>query len=594
MIAHDQLLPKCMFSRLDPSLKLFGALIIIIVACLATLPCISSYQANSTLQALQEGAKKERAYNLALSLLKDAETGQRGFLIGSDESFLEPYNVGVASIPAALEDLQRLASSDRERIVVNRIANLSRAKVLEMDRTIRLKRAGESQAAIDAVASKRGMLLMDELRILFGRKLHVLAEHRQVLREELSTTLGYNSALGIGAAMASLVVIVATVLIVTRSLNKQAEVAHQSQLLAKNNALLAQQSAVRAERLSVAADMLHALDSVRAPAELARMLPVFLRKLLPETAGAVYLYRNSRDALELNASWNLIDRAPPTITRDDCWCLRLGKTHVSTTQHDLVCDHGAPWIGKYASQTCVPMISQGDVVGVLMVLGDRREETPSDSVHILALAEQLSLAISNVSLRDTLRHQSTVDPLTGLYNRRFFDESLKRELVRAQRSQSPCSVVMIDLDHFKRVNDTYGHEGGDLVLKAASQAIQQRVRASDVVCRYGGEELVLMLPDCSEEEAEKCAEAIRSSLTAIVIQHAGQTISGISASFGVAQWPGHGNGERDLISAADRALYAAKKDGRNKVMVAEVVMPALEGTNLHRSREASLGVDTTV
>ncbi|RYE73966.1 MAG: GGDEF domain-containing protein, partial [Oxalobacteraceae bacterium] len=393
---------------------------------------------------------------------------------------------------------------------------------------------------------------------------------------ELTSTLGYNSALGIGAALASLVVIVATVLIVTRSLNKQAEVANQSQLLAENNALLAKQSAVRAERLSVAAEMLHALDSVKAPSELARMLPVFLRKLLPDTAGAVYLYRNSRDALELNASWNLTDKAPPAIARDECWCLRLGKIHVATAQHDLFCDHGTPWIGKYASQTCVPMISQGDVVGVLMVLDDRHENNQSDSMHIIALAEQLSLAISNVSLRDTLRHQSTVDPLTGLYNRRFFDESLKRELARAQRSQSACSVVMIDLDHFKRVNDTYGHEGGDLVLKAASHAILQRVRASDVVCRYGGEELVLMLPDCSAEEAQKCAEGIRSSIGGIVIEHAGQTISGISASFGVAQWPGHGDGEQALLSAADRALYAAKKGGRNQVMVADVVMPALE------------------
>jgi diguanylate cyclase (GGDEF)-like protein len=594
MIAHDKLFPKGMLSRLDFGLKLFGALIIFIVVCLATLPSVSSYQANTTLRALQEGAAKERAYNLVLSLLKDAETGQRGFLIGSDESFLEPYNIGVTSIPAALENLQQLATSDQERALTTRISKLSRAKVLEMDRSIRLKRAGDSQAAADTVASQRGKHLMDELRTLFGRQLHVLAERRKVLRDELFATLGYNSALGIGAAMACLVVIVATVLIVIRSLNKQAEAANQSQLLAESNALLAKQSAVRADRLSVAADMLHALDSAKAPSELAHMLPVFLRKLLPNTAGAVYLYRNSRDALELNASWNLTDKAPSTIARDDCWCLRLGKIHVATTQHDLFCDHGAPWIGKYASQTCVPMISQGDVVGVLMVLDDRLEENPSDSMHIIALAEQLSLAISNVSLRDTLRHQSTVDPLTGLYNRRFFDESLKRELARAQRSQSACSVVMIDLDHFKRVNDTYGHEGGDLVLKAASHAIQQRVRASDVVCRYGGEELVLMLPDCSAEEAEKCAEGIRLSLTGIVIQHAGQTISGISASFGVAQWPGHGNGEQALLSAADRALYAAKKGGRNKVMVAEVGMPALEDTYSQKGRETSLGVDTRV
>jgi diguanylate cyclase (GGDEF)-like protein len=120
------------------------------------------------------------------------------------------------------------------------------------------------------------------------------------------------------------------------------------------------------------------------------------------------------------------------------------------------------------------------------------------------------------------------------------------------------------------------------------------VRASDVVCRYGGEELVLMLPDCSEEEAEKCAETIRTSLSGIVIQHAGQTISGISASFGVAQWPGHGNGEQDLLSAADRALYAAKKAGRNQVMIAEVVTPALEDAHLHTKRKTSLGVGATV
>jgi diguanylate cyclase (GGDEF)-like protein len=215
------------------------------------------------------------------------------------------------------------------------------------------------------------------------------------------------------------------------------------------------------------------------------------------------------------------------------------------------------------------MISQGDVIGVLVIASDRCEHLSVDDAHIATLAEQLSLAVSNVSLRDTLRHQSTVDPLTGLYNRRFFDESLKRELARAQRSRSACSVVMVDLDHFKRVNDTYGHDGGDLVLQAASRVILQRVRASDVVCRYGGEELVLMLPDCGAEEAAKCAEAIRNALTAIVIQHAGQTISGISGSFGVAQWPDHGNADQDLLQAADRALYAAKKTGRNKVLIAE-------------------------
>lgn len=560
-----------MSSRFDPSIKLFGILIIVIVACLATLPIMSSRQANITLDALKDGASKERAYNLVLSLLKDAETGQRGYLIGSDDSFLAPYNAGVAGIPSALEDLRRLAVSKKERILVARIVELSRNKISEMDRTIRVKRGGDAQAALDMVASQRGRVMMDELRALLGQQLRVLAADRNQLREELTATLRYNSALGIGASLASLVLIVSVIYIVSKSLSERAEMARQSGVLAEKNALLAQQSAVRAERLTIAADMLQALDSVRTPAELTRVLPIFLRKLLPNTSGAVYLYRNSRDVLEMKAIWGDVTNAPLTLAPSECWGLRLGKVHVARLEHDLCCDHGGTWLDKHATQTCVPMISQGDVIGVLVVAADQHEDLQTSDTNLATLAEQLSLAVSNVSLRDTLRHQSTVDPLTGLYNRRFFDESLKREMARAQRSQSACSVVMVDLDHFKRVNDSYGHEGGDLVLQAASRAILQRVRASDVVCRYGGEELVLMLPDCGAEEAAKCAEAIRISLTAIVIQHAGQTITGISASFGVAQWPGHGNSEQELLQAADRALYAAKKTGRNKVLIAEAI-----------------------
>lgn len=558
-----------MFSRLDPSLKIFGALIIVILACLATLPILSSSQANTTLDALKDGAAKERAYNLMLSLLQDAETGQRGFLIGSDESFLAPYHAGVAGIPAALDYLQQHAGSEAERTLVARIVELSQAKVREMDRTIRLKKAGNGKAALDMVASQRGKVIMDELRSLLGRQQKMLAEHRNGLRDELTTTLRYNSALGIGASLASVVLIFATIYIVTRSLNEQAESARQSKSLAQSNAELAQQSAIRAERLSISANMLQALDSVKTPPELERVLPVFLRKLLPDTSGAVYLYRNSRDVLELKASWGSVEHMPPTVAPGECWGLRLGKVHRATREHDLCCDHGAAWLATHENQTCVPMVSQGDVIGMLVIAGDRHDGNVLDNAHIVTLAEQLSLAISNVMLRNTLRYQSTVDPLTGLYNRRFFDESLKRELARTQRSHSVCSVVMIDLDHFKRINDTYGHDGGDLVLQAASRVLLQRVRASDVACRYGGEELVLMLPDCGAEEAAKCAEAIRHTLTGLVIQHQGATISGISASFGVAQWRGDGEQQADPLQAADRALYAAKKDGRNRVVIAD-------------------------
>lgn len=563
-----------MFSRLDPILALFGALIILILSCLAALPYISSSQANISLEALKNDAAKEQAYNRVLSLLKDAETGQRGFLIGNDDSFLEPYHTGTAGMSAALENLRRLAASEQERAIVAHIAELSRAKLSEMDKTIRLKIEGDTQTAIAIVASKRGKRLMDELRVQLASQLDRLAERRKELRDDLTTSLRYNSALGIGASLASLVLFGGVVYVVTRSLNEQARAAKNAQIMAEANAKLAQQSEIRAKRMSTTASMLQTLDSIKSPSELARVLPVYLRKLLPGTAGAVYIYRNSRDVLELKANWGNQTALAPTATPSDCWGLRLGRAHVATPQNDLCCSHGAMPFDSHATQTCIPMISQGDVIGVLVITGHQLDGNANDSNQITTIAEQLSLAISNVTLRDTLRHQSTIDTLTGLYNRRFFDESLKRELARAQRSCSPCSVVMVDLDHFKRVNDTFGHDGGDLVLQAVSRAILQRVRASDVVCRYGGEELVIMLPDCEVDEAAKCAEVIRISLGSIVIQHARQTISGISASFGVAQWPGHGAGRQDLLQSADRALYLAKNTGRNKVVTAEFTLDA--------------------
>ncbi|GAB3388628.1 diguanylate cyclase [Massilia agri] len=538
---------------------------IVIVACLATLPYMSSRQANDTLDALKTGASKERAYNAVLTLLKDAETGQRGYLLGSDESFLEPYKAGVGGMPAALDELRRLAAPE-ERALVEKVAALSEAKIAEMAETIRLKKSGQAQAAVDRVASQRGKILMDELRVLLGRQLGALAEHRSQLREEITAALRYNIALAIGASLACLVVIGSALYIAARSLRERSDAARQAQTLAASNALLAEQAAVRAERLSLTAQMLQALDSVKSPLELGQVLPVFLRQLLPETSGAVYLYRNSRDFLEPKAQWGMGDTDMDLVTPDDCWGLRLGRTHRAANGHDLCCAHGHS--GSAAGvQICVPMISQGEVIGLMVLHAPSQQATGVEPELVATVAEQLGLAVSNVSLRESLRQQSTVDPLTGMYNRRFFDESLKRELLRARRTRTACAVVMVDLDHFKRINDTYGHEGGDLILKAAARVLLERVRASDIASRYGGEEFVLLLPDCSADAALKCAEQIRHALTGLAIPYLGQTIS-VTASLGVAAWPQHADGEQELLKAADLALYEAKKSGRNRVVAA--------------------------
>lgn len=166
-----------------------------------------------------------------------------------------------------------------------------------------------------------------------------------------------------------------------------------------------------------------------------------------------------------------------------------------------------------------------------------------------------------------LQEQAISDPLTGLYNRRYLAEFLPRELARAERSKLPVAVILLDLDHFKRVNDSYGHEAGDIVLTAIGALLRGNVRGSDIACRYGGEEFALILPETGVDAAARRAEDIRIAIYALSLSYAGKSLGKVTASFGVAVFPDHAQNTDDLLRAADVALYAAKGEGRNRVVV---------------------------
>jgi diguanylate cyclase (GGDEF)-like protein len=178
------------------------------------------------------------------------------------------------------------------------------------------------------------------------------------------------------------------------------------------------------------------------------------------------------------------------------------------------------------------------------------------------------MAIANLKLKETLKHQSIRDPLTGLYNRRYLEETLTQEIVRAERKQHSIGVIMLDIDHFKRLNDTFGHDIGDFVLQLVAKLLRENVRKSDIVCRYGGEEMTIILPEATLAETEAHAEALRHALTQINPHHQGQSLGMLTASFGVAAFPNHGNTPETLIKAADTVLYQAKAAGRNQVLTA--------------------------
>jgi diguanylate cyclase (GGDEF)-like protein len=180
-----------------------------------------------------------------------------------------------------------------------------------------------------------------------------------------------------------------------------------------------------------------------------------------------------------------------------------------------------------------------------------------------------------LKLRETLRFQSIRDPLTGLYNRRYLEEFLQKEIYRSQRSGKPFAVVMIDVDHFKRFNDTFGHEAGDMVLQELGKFLRHNVRGSDVACRYGGEELTLILPESSLENSETFAEKIREGVKHLNVKSRHQSLDGITISIGVAVFPQDGLTYEQLLESADGALYRAKKAGRDRVILAsDTVSPS--------------------
>jgi diguanylate cyclase (GGDEF)-like protein len=187
----------------------------------------------------------------------------------------------------------------------------------------------------------------------------------------------------------------------------------------------------------------------------------------------------------------------------------------------------------------------------------------------LAVAEQIELTVTNLMLRETLRDQSIRDPLTGLFNRRYLTETLDRELARARREQGPLSVMMLDIDHFKRFNDNYGHDAGDVLLQALSAFLQSQVREGDVVCRYGGEEFTLILPSASLEVTRQRAEHMRNGAKCLQVWHMGQSLGPISVSLGVATFPDHATSGETLLRMADAALYRAKAMGRDRVVVGQ-------------------------
>lgn len=294
-------------------------------------------------------------------------------------------------------------------------------------------------------------------------------------------------------------------------------------------------------------------------------------RLFPDGAGAIYLMDELRENLSERASWGGAGFPGHSFAASACHALSHAQTYRVDQPHDAVrCAHVHCQQGQPYPYACLPLAAQNATFGLLFVEHrSAADEGKIEQRHQLAvaLAEQAGLALANLHLRETLRQQSIRDPLTGLYNRRYMNETIRHELAWAQRKSSNLAIAILDVDHFKQFNDRFGHDAGDYVLQGVARALEERVRQSDVVCRFGGEEFVVLLPGISHTLALERAGDLLSAVRGLELQHGNRALGRITVSLGLAFFPIHGNTPETLIEAADAALYQAKAAGRNQVVL---------------------------
>jgi diguanylate cyclase (GGDEF)-like protein len=303
----------------------------------------------------------------------------------------------------------------------------------------------------------------------------------------------------------------------------------------------------------------------------------FAQKLFPNQSGALCLIAASRNLVEAVATWGESPPQERLFTPDDCWALRRGQAHnVADTRSGLLCKHVIqPVTNGYL---CIPMTAQGEMLGILHLQSGKPapKQTEDEQAAVRAsqqqlavtLAKRLALALANLRLRETLRQQAIRDPLTSLFNRRYLEETLERELRRAERRQAPLGIILFDLDHFKKFNNTFGHAAGDIVLREIGAFLRTSVRAEDIACRYGGEEFLIIFPEASLDDTLKRAEQLRERIKQLQVRYVDQTLGAVTVSLGVATFPEHGSTTETILKAADAALYHAKHEGRDRVAAA--------------------------
>lgn len=570
----------------------------------------SSQQASVANQEVAESYAIIADSNQLIQLVIDAETGVRGFLLTGDDNFLQPYYQSVSAVPMRL----------RQMAVDHQLTEQQKALLQKLESgfndwqrsigqvQIDLRRTGKLQS--DSVATGEGKQRIDLLRKVV-HQLVDLEDSRLKERKEQSSGAAEQArtfllisvcfCLALAFVLASFTAFYTSSSLtqITRvarafaagDLKQRAatdgkdefnilgavfnQLAEQLQQMVQLEQQQTQQLHLQVEKLVKARiedarqlkQVGELLQSCQNQSEAADVVRISCQKIFEGSRGALFL--TAGQGFEQASSWG-DTTFKPHFEQDCCWAVRRGKLHFfDSNDTALKCshltDHPEPAL-------CIPLLARGDLVGVLTIepaaeYADAARWLEENQEAAASLAEQLALALMNIKLRDSLQEQSLRDALTGLYNRRQMDSSVAEIFAKAIRQASPMSVLLIDIDHFKKLNDIHGHAVGDDALKLLAGLLQEMFRGSDLACRYGGEEFVVLLPGADLQVAVNRAEELRNRCQDMSFLVKGQPL-GFTLSIGVAALKDGISQPDELLKRADDALYTAKNQGRNRVEAA--------------------------
>ena len=499
--------------------------------CLLILFSSSIFSYRSTQQLILPGAwvshtlKVKAMVETVISELKDAETGQRGYLLTGERIYLEPYNSSISEIAVLLNELSILTSdNNRQQKNVTQLTIIINEKLDELKETITLYQLGNKDGSIKLILTHHGKRLMDDIRIIINNmqfeESHLLSVRQQEASKAIQTANFFTS---IGSVLTLL--FVGTIAF----------------FIKRETALFISESERVTRTIKTSEHMFRnlmesAYDGIAMVNNQGKLESVNERLIIMTGYTRAELIGNQVELLIPKRFTNHVKFRDKYLRKPYTRAMGVG------IELCLKCKNGVEFPVEISLNPV--KIDERIIVSIL--------------IHDITKKKQME---------EEFRYLACHDPLTGLYSRNKMELKINNEIHRAARYKHTLSIFMLDIDHFKDVNDTYGHDVGDVVLKSVAEEIKNSIRTTDYASRYGGEEFIIILPETVTIKAEELAERLRCKIADFHFTTNNDIDIKLTVSIGIATFPNHAKTTHALLKAADTAMYAAKEAGRNQVQV---------------------------